>query len=1129
MKSVRVRFFHLSFIVSLAVALSAFSTGAQPIPAADGTGTIVTPDGDRFDIHGGSRSSDGANLFHSLEQLGLNPGQIANFLSNPETLNILVRVVGGNPSLINGLIQVTGGNSNLFLVNPAGFVFGANASLNVPASFTLTTANSIGFGNNWFNAFGANDYAAMVGNPNAFAMTMSQPGTIINFGNLSVAEGQNLILLSNSVVNAGTLAGGQITLAAVPGENLVRISQQDMLLSLEIQPIGNQASGVGTNVMNSLPVTRLSELLTGGDIDNARAVTANPDGTVTLTGSGIESSTELSKATTPGMLTVLGTIETNSVVLRADEINLLGGVGSVRTNSISLAPATLNQDILVGGWVESCFENLDLTRVDLSAIAFQGSSPLLSIGGADSYGNITFQSANPLSLNASVSLQTTGEGTISIDQALNLDGNLSISAPSIAIAADLIAKGQINLDGEVSLVRSATLNSSESISVHGLITSENRPSTTLTLTADGDITTNNIKVGTEIRITSSGGSVTTGNLDTSGRTSGGAIAVSADERITTETINSSASLGHGGAVTLASPGDIKVDSINAQGGTRGIGGNVEITTEHSFRASGTFSDRNGVTASISTTGGVEGGSVAIQHGGGSVGTPFHVGDATHNGTAGAITTGANNSIEPFQSFLGSYSQGSPPSDIQIITQEPSYPQLTTPAEFDTEVLTPEEPDTEITIPEVPTPRESGTQESIPAQLPNLFQQLALNPLDLLLEETPIKTLKDIQNELSKIEQATGIKPAIIYVSFQPKGLTQPRWEQQLRLDPNSPIRESDLTPIILQIKPPEADPLEFQLELVMVTSQGLPTRQPLSNTTHKQVLETARKFSRELASGNKVNRQDYKKLGEQLYQWLIAPLENALRSQNINNLVFVMDEDLRSLPLAALYDGKNFVVEKYSVGSMPSMSLTDTRYVDIRQLEVLAMGVEKFNNRLPELPDVQKEIAMIQDIWGSKVGEDLVNEELTLENLKSQRREQPFGIVHLATHASFNDESPKDSYLQLWDYRLTFDEFRKLKLNTPPVELLVLSACKTGLGDEDIELGFAGFAHREGVKSVLGSLWEVSDRGTLELMTGFYGQLFQENTIKAEALRQAQLAMLKNEQFSHPHYWSGFTLVGNPW
>ncbi|HEY9730157.1 MAG TPA: filamentous hemagglutinin N-terminal domain-containing protein, partial [Chroococcales cyanobacterium] len=130
---------------------------AQPIvPAADGTGTLITPDGNRIDISGGQLSGDNANLFHSFTQFGLDANQIANFLSNPNIRNILGRVAGGEPSLINGLIQVTGGNSNLFLMNPAGIIFGASSSLNVPASFTATTANGIGFGNNWFNATGVN-------------------------------------------------------------------------------------------------------------------------------------------------------------------------------------------------------------------------------------------------------------------------------------------------------------------------------------------------------------------------------------------------------------------------------------------------------------------------------------------------------------------------------------------------------------------------------------------------------------------------------------------------------------------------------------------------------------------------------------------------------------------------------------------------------------------------------------------------------------------------------------------------------------------------------------------------------------------------------------------------------------
>jgi len=202
---------------------------AQPIvPAADGTGTVVTPQGNVFDITGGTKSGDGANLFHSFTEFGLSPGQIANFISRPDILNILARINGGNVSFINGLIQVTGGNSNLFLMNPSGIVFGASASLNVPAAFMATAANGIGFGNvNWFNATGTNNYAALVGKPNAFAFTMSQPGNILNSGNLAVGLGQDLTLLGGTVINTGQLSApaGNMTITAVPGESLVRLSQ----------------------------------------------------------------------------------------------------------------------------------------------------------------------------------------------------------------------------------------------------------------------------------------------------------------------------------------------------------------------------------------------------------------------------------------------------------------------------------------------------------------------------------------------------------------------------------------------------------------------------------------------------------------------------------------------------------------------------------------------------------------------------------------------------------------------------------------------------------------------------------------------------------------------------------------
>src|SRR4028119_1523662 len=278
--------------LGLLSALSSHPLHAQPItPASDGTGTVVTPNDNRFDIQRGSLSQDGSNLFHSFQQFGLDSGQIANFLSLPSIRNILGRVVGGNPSIINGLIQVTGGNSNLFLINPTGIVFGSNASLNVPADFFATTANAIGFGNNWFNATGTNNYSALIGTPSAFAFTMNQPGSIVNAGNLTVNQGQNLTLLGGTVVSTGQLnaPGGQIIVAAIPGENLVRVSQSGQLLSLEIQPLAN--ANVGGQSLAPLPqnfsVLSLPQLLTGGDVGSATKMTVNSKGQVVLVGSGI--------------------------------------------------------------------------------------------------------------------------------------------------------------------------------------------------------------------------------------------------------------------------------------------------------------------------------------------------------------------------------------------------------------------------------------------------------------------------------------------------------------------------------------------------------------------------------------------------------------------------------------------------------------------------------------------------------------------------------------------------------------------------------------------------------------------------------------------------------------------------
>ncbi len=279
----------IAFFSTVAIAAP---TLAQTIVPDGSAGTIVSPDGDRVDIFGGSLSSDGSNLFHSFDEFGVETGRIANFITTPDINNILSRVTGGDASYINGLIQVSGGNSNLFLMNPAGIVFGQNASLNVPADFTATTATGIGFGSGWLGLENETNWSQLVGDPIAFNFSNPLGGVLVNEGVLSVPFGHQLGLLGGTIVNTGTLRspGGNITIAAVPGENLVRLSAPGNLLNLEFLPTTNNT---------------LTHLLTGGHIDSSHSnIIIHDDGTISIAGSGIRIDPQTGDAIVSGTVDV---------------------------------------------------------------------------------------------------------------------------------------------------------------------------------------------------------------------------------------------------------------------------------------------------------------------------------------------------------------------------------------------------------------------------------------------------------------------------------------------------------------------------------------------------------------------------------------------------------------------------------------------------------------------------------------------------------------------------------------------------------------------------------------------------------------------------------------------------------
>jgi filamentous hemagglutinin family protein len=1292
----------LTFLLPLVINFVPTVATSQSIIPDGSTKTDVTSQGNRLDITGGNLSQDGSNLFHSFSQFGLTSNQTASFLSNPSIKNILSRITSGNPSVINGLIQVAGGNSNLFLLNPAGIIFGSNARLDVPSSFTATTATSIGIGSDWFKATGNNNYAQLNGTPSTFAFGVNQPlGTITNQGKLVVGEGQNLTFLGGSVINSGNLtaAGGNIIIAAVSEGNYLRLSQPGHLLSLEIQPIQGQDS----SLINNISTSSLPQLLTGssqaGEVSVSGTVdVASPQlgGNVQIFGNKVDLLDAKINASgnNGGGLVLIGgdfqgqgtvprafstNVTQNSIITADSNINGKGGRVIIWADDathflgkISTRGGTAGGD---GGFVEVSGKNFLDYRGQVDALAPFGKVGTLLLDPTN-IEVVAAANANTLDLNDvnnAAAPDLPGGTRLSVDVLNNAAANIILQASN-----DLIFSVPVNITNQgVGLAADAgnNITANQSITTNGgdvtLTAGRNILANTITTSSSplGDPPLNRSGAVNLI----AGGNITTGTIDTSftsfdsNGSQGGAVTLNAVGNLTTGIINAfsnnfaQASRGNttssGGLVNLAGR-NISFDSINNSGaanvvGMSGVGGDVQIVARGVIQGTGTVINPTTTpnptpipllnvppNTTIFSRGTTQGGVITIQHNGGSNNDAFAVGDlSSGNGLAGAIDTNsgivstgvfpvlANNgtatgtpngiSINSVNTpprltatpQLADVQQGQPLTftfaDLQVLVNDlnsdrsrdnttvfidtvtvgaltrnglPVVGNNITISPGDVLVYTPPRdiigqisaftirasdrvsvsPPTAITLnviqtptPLTPTPLPSPTPSPTPTPIPknplpeqpklprfDITGELPSLKIDLIVGQieynftqqfqqylgqsspTPLKSLDEGREILNQVEKATGIKPALIYVAFLPQTITSSTTTQQ---------QDSD------------------QLELVVVTAKGSPIRKRLQ-ATREQVLKVAQEYRKQVTD---VRSKGYLATSQQLYQWLIAPLEGDLQAREIQNLVFIMDSGLRSLPVAALHDGKNFLIERYSVGLMPSLSLADTRYKDIKDAKILAMGSATFADQKP-LPAVPTEIQTVsQRLWQ---GKSFLNDAFTLENLKQARQQQPFGIIHLATHGEFKSGTPANSYIQLWDSKLRLDQLRQLGWNNPPVELLVLSACRTALGDEQAELGFAGLGILAGVKSALASLWYVSDQGTLALMTDFYIQL-KDAPIKSEALRQSQLAMIKgqvlikdgklitpkteislpselalqNQTLQHPYYWAAFTMIGNPW
>ncbi len=273
--------------------------------------------------------------------------------------------------------------------------------------------------------------------------------------------------------------------------------------------------------------------------------------------------------------------------------------------------------------------------------------------------------------------------------------------------------------------------------------------------------------------------------------------------------------------------------------------------------------------------------------------------------------------------------------------------------------------------------------------------------------------------------------------------------------------------------------------------------------------------------------REYLPHAQQLYDWLIRPMEAALSAQHLTTLVFVPDSALRTIPLAALHDGSSFLISKFALAMTPGITLTDPQPLKRDRLRFLAAGLTTSVQGFPPLPYVAEEMASIERLYQS---ERLLNQSFQLPRLEDELRDGRYAVLHIATHGKFSPDA-KDSYLLTFDGKLTMPLLDRLigqfRFRQDPLELLTLSACQTGVGDDRAALGLAGVALKAGARSALATLWFINDEASAALIGEFYRQLRDSRLSKAAALQHAQQRLLRDRIYAHPAYWSPFLLLNN--
>ena len=1169
-----------------AVIVTPTSTATAP----NGTVTTIPP------------TLQNGNLFHSFERFNVPAGGVTfskgeSSFDGTQVRNIVNRVTGNEPSQILGEIRSRGDfpNANVYLLNPNGIIFGQNAKLDVGASFHATTATGMRFDSGQtlttIDPKSPQGQVFPSGQPSQLEFAVANPAPVVNGGNLEVPAGNNLSLTGGTVVNTGTLKApeGNVNLAAVPGNRTVVLASNQGVLQLSIP-----AEVLPTNwngQLSTLP--KLAEALTAA-VPNADQVVVQADGTLKLVDSTAPPAAATDVVINQGAIALGGNLQSQHLQLVAN-----GAINQVPSGAISVpnavVSATTNNPIPASVIEFSANGNLQLNglqnQINGTLNIIERISGNLS-GTASS--NFLIQNTGNLILGAisAQDLTLNNVGQLTIPTAVNLagaavlntqanpltpvdtnSGNLNLQADLKAAQIQLIGNkinfnanngpnsnnnfsnvplnltalnGNIRFDGAISLARPLTIRAPlGSITFNGMVNGAINSNSNLTSNSTLHISSGQVwqalePFGATVPLRAlqttvplinpvslwlqTQGNLTLGNVSTADGANSAGIALISQGQLKAGHLNTSQRQQAGDIILRGA--NVQVSSLAAV--ATGQAGNINVISSGTLRVTDTvtinlpLSNLNGNISnpSIIAVGLGQGGNIFLRHGGL---TDFWVGNAGVNGTQGAIVSNSAAFMPLLRLPLGTVT-----INFGNITFAPTIESKDLLINNNNSILFP------------------ATFQSWQRQLANIG--------DINSREQASGFLRNrLYNDAWNSLEGNYINE---FQTFSRRNLQTGKFsllEVQAKLDHISQQTQSQSALIY---------PMLFadRIEVMMLLPSGEAIYQvtPIPQNLVSKVIQDFRYYLNDPLS------DDYLVPAQQLYDWLIRPIESNLAANNIKTLVFVMDSNLRTIPVAALHDGKKFVIERFAIASIASLRLTDLSPRS-RENNVLAMGLSQSRGGFAPLPAVESEVRIIS----SKImtGSVFLNENFTLENLQNRRQKGNYNIIHLATHAQFMNNSPEGSFIQLWGQRLRLDQLPGLRFESPKVEILTLSACQTAVGNN---LGLAGLAVESGAKSVLASLWSVADVGTAPLMIGFYHYL-RDAPSKAVALQQAQLALLQGKvrlidaapqpkglptpatpirtqqiitglpnlaaiplnqrsavtNLNHPYFWSSFILIGN--